>query len=120
MMKTLILIVLLATLTSIWNGQDESAIKRTRYNLEVTSTDGRPVIFNATIFLGRESFLLSEQTTPYSTTMEATGLECLLDASEKVRIVLVSREAGRNPFSNQPISKRKKGKKGFLACRKKK
>ena len=119
MMKTLILIVLLATLTSIWNVQDESAVKRTRFNLEVTSTDGRPVTFNATIFLGRESFLLNEQQTPYFTTMEASGLECLIHASEKVRIVLISQGGRTESILKSAYIKAEKGEKRILGMQEK-
>jgi hypothetical protein len=114
MAKSFIFIVLLVSLSSIWGSQGENMSKRIRYQLEITSPDNNQVIFNATFFLAGESIRINEQKTPYTTTIESSELECLLNASDPVRIVMASADGRMESILESAYIKADKGKKRII------
>jgi hypothetical protein len=92
-MKKLILpFLLLIALSAIWGFQWKDRNKKVRYRLEITSLNDTETSFEATVRLGGESIRLSDQKTPFTTTIEASDLEYLIHASNPVRIILASKD----------------------------
>jgi hypothetical protein len=114
MTKSLLLIILLVSLTSIWGFQWEDRNQKIRYQLEIISKDEHQVTFDVTVFLAGESILLNDQRTPYITTIEASDLECLVDAADPVRIILTSREGRTETLLRSAYIKAENGKKRIL------
>ena len=92
LMKLVLPVIIGSLLVGIWAFQSRFQNKKEKYTLEISSVDQTPVVFNASILMNGQSIRLTGQKTPYKTEIVTDKLECLLDASDHVLILLKDRE----------------------------
>ncbi len=91
MRKLVLPFFMLIALSAIYGFQWKDRHKKVKYHLEITSLNEQETTFNASVLLGGESIRLNNQNTPYVTIIEASDLECLIDASDQIKIVMTSK-----------------------------
>jgi len=91
MKKIVVPVIMIIAISGIWGFQWKEKNRKVTYRIEIISLSDHETNFNATFLLSGESIRLNNQETPYSTTIEASGVECLIDAADQIRIVVTSR-----------------------------